>query len=534
MKKQRYKEFMSLINTCKGECDKAKGNVRKVLPQIAEYLRQLQDMAKGESAETDELIATCFSLIGDIEQKKGKPSALGKTLERLKNKAKNEIKVGKEVLFLPYKVAMSDSLKTIYLAAKADPDCEAYWCPIPYYDKNPDDSLGKMYYECDYDDDFTVTDWQKYDIAKKHPDIIFFNYGYDGVNIITAVHPNFYSEQLKKYTDLLVYVDYGLTMYTWRNLPEKLLDQQAYVPGYWNSDLVVTYSADQAKLLKLHMYTVKSYGTVSMGYNPEKFVPLGSPKFDIILRDKKENYPLPEEWKRIIGDKKILLYNASIRQIISNPVAFVEETKKLTDIFEKEQQCVLWWRPHPLTQNTINTMQPGLRKLYDLLVSQFKGKGIYDETDNLHRAIAWSDGCLSTESSLVWLYMASGKPFTLIDTKKKLPSPQQIDDGNDFSAPLKYRISNMRLGAGMSPDPNKPRQNQTVWWSNFLPEDVLHKIHYNNFYERFIHYLTHQDLYPEAEEYRKLQLQIFREVVVNSDGTAGQKIYEFCRQKSRK
>lgn len=44
---------------------------------------------------------------------------------------------------------MSDSLESIYLAAKADPHCDAYFIPIPYFDRNQDGSLGKIHYEAE-------------------------------------------------------------------------------------------------------------------------------------------------------------------------------------------------------------------------------------------------------------------------------------------------------------------------------------------------------------------------------------------------
>ena len=53
----------------------------------------------------------------------------------------------KEIVFLPYKASMWDSLESVYLAAKEDENCDAYVVPIPYYDKNADGSLGEMHYE---------------------------------------------------------------------------------------------------------------------------------------------------------------------------------------------------------------------------------------------------------------------------------------------------------------------------------------------------------------------------------------------------
>ncbi len=72
---------------------------------------------------------------------------LRKQLIRIENSVNNDIRIKKEVVFFPYKAAMWDSLESVYLAAKEDPDCDAYCVPIPYYELNSDHSFGKIHYE---------------------------------------------------------------------------------------------------------------------------------------------------------------------------------------------------------------------------------------------------------------------------------------------------------------------------------------------------------------------------------------------------
>ena len=67
-----------------------------------------------------------------------------KTLKSSLIDAEREIKritVKLEVVFLPYKVSMWDSLESVWMAADEDSDCDAYVIPIPYFDKNKDGSL---------------------------------------------------------------------------------------------------------------------------------------------------------------------------------------------------------------------------------------------------------------------------------------------------------------------------------------------------------------------------------------------------------
>jgi hypothetical protein len=113
------------------------------------------------------------------------------------------------IYFLPYKSSMWDSLESVYLAAKDDPSCEAYVMPIPYYDRNPDGSLGKMHYEAgQFPADIPVVDYRQVDLQAVCPDIIYIHNPYDYANYVTTIAPEYYAEQLKKLCKLLVYIPY--------------------------------------------------------------------------------------------------------------------------------------------------------------------------------------------------------------------------------------------------------------------------------------------------------------------------------------
>ena len=95
-------------------------------------------------------------------------------LKQIRKAISAEIPDRLEVVFLPYKASMWDSLESVWMAADADEDCDAYVIPIPYYDKNSDGSFREMHYEGEeYPDYVPVTHYKEYDFSKRHPDIIF-------------------------------------------------------------------------------------------------------------------------------------------------------------------------------------------------------------------------------------------------------------------------------------------------------------------------------------------------------------------------
>lgn len=63
------------------------------------------------------------------------------------NSYNQEIHGVNEVVFLPYKASMWDSLESVWRKYDADPEWRAKVVPIPYYDKNADGSFGEYHYE---------------------------------------------------------------------------------------------------------------------------------------------------------------------------------------------------------------------------------------------------------------------------------------------------------------------------------------------------------------------------------------------------
>ena len=90
-----------------------------------------------------------LSLTLDDTKKTGKVARLLRNLlQRILNSIIYDIPVSKkEVVFFPYKASMWDSLESVWRAADKDSDCDVCVVPIPYYDKNMNGSLGRMYYE---------------------------------------------------------------------------------------------------------------------------------------------------------------------------------------------------------------------------------------------------------------------------------------------------------------------------------------------------------------------------------------------------
>lgn len=332
---------------------------------------------------------------------------------------KNDIKVRTEAVFLPYKASMWDSLESVWRAADEDPDCDAYVIPIPYYDKNPDGSFREMHYEGgQYPEYVPVTWYEDYDFETRKPDMIFIHNPYDNCNFVTSVHPDFYSDKLKEFTDKLVYIPYFILneINPKDKAAVKGMAHFCTCPGVINADKVVVQSEDmrEAYINVLTEYT-KNYGDTRK-YWEERILGLGSPKVDKVLNTRKEDLEIPKEWLKIIEKpdgswKKIVFYNTSVGALLQHDEKMLEKMKSVFRVFEENKdEVALLWRPHPLIKATIESMRPKLWAEYERIVEEYKraGWGIYDDSADVDRAVVVSDGYYGDWSSVIPLCQKAG------------------------------------------------------------------------------------------------------------------------------
>lgn len=353
-----------------------------------------------------------------------------KQLTSLQNSMKYEMPEDKkEVVFLPYKASMWDSLESVWKAADADPDCDAYVVPIPYFDKNPDGSFREEHYEGDlYPKDVPITRYDEYDLEAHHPDVIYIHNPYDECNHVTSVHPYFYSKNLRNFTDKLVYIPYFI-------LGEIEPDDQAaingmkhfcFTPGTIYADRVVVQSEKMRQIyINEYLKAAKEMGLpgehVDRRFLEKKFLGTGSPKLDKVLSTKKENLEIPTEWLKIIEKadgswKKIVFYNTSVSALLQHSEKMLQKMESVFETFkENKDEVALLWRPHPLIQATIESMRPQLWEEYQKIRDRYieEGWGIYDDSADLDRAIAISDAYYGDGSSVVRLCWEKGMPVMM-------------------------------------------------------------------------------------------------------------------------
>lgn len=406
------------------------GECQETVIQIGEAIEQTEGTGTEVIAYLEEYCERLYQ--GSLQLEQLVPQKIYKRLEEILIKAENIIKniqVRIEVVFMPYKVSMWDSLESVYLAAKKDERCDVYVVPIPYYDRNSDGSLGKRHYEGgEYPENIEITHYDEYSFEERRPETIYIHNPYDEWNLVTCIEERFFCSNLKKYTDNLVYIPYFIIK---EIEPENQKEIDAmkhfiFLPGTIYADKVIVQS-EKMRQIYINEYMKQAKALGIRGEHIErkrlmgKILGLGSPKLDKIYGTYKENLTLPEEWVNVIKKsdgtwKKIVLYNVSVSAILRYGGQVLEKMLFVFRIFkEQQEEIALLWRPHPLLQTTIQVKWPQLGKVYDKIVDCYcsEGWGIYDDSADIDRAIALSDAYYGDSSSIVWIYQETGKPIML-------------------------------------------------------------------------------------------------------------------------
>ena len=177
--------------------------------------------------------------------------ALNGAISHVKETYEKEFPDKKEVVFLPYKAAMWDSLESVWMAARDDEECDAYVIPIPYYDLDENRNFKELHYEGDlYPDYVPITSYEDYDLEERHPDMIFIHNPYDEFNTVTSIAPEFYSSKIKDFTEKLVYIPYFVLA---EIAPENQtaideISHFCFLPGTVHADKVIVQSEDMRQI----------------------------------------------------------------------------------------------------------------------------------------------------------------------------------------------------------------------------------------------------------------------------------------------
>lgn len=436
---------------------KDKHKILKTVDKLVEYNKSLEKFRGSSKYLFDKILRECNKLVDEIDisdcsfeehEALGEYKKLISSPEYDANLIKKALDVFFQqiqeenetyrILFLPYKYSMWDSFESIFEAAKEDKNCEAYVMPIPYYDKDQDRNLTEMHDESgSYPDDIGIISWQDNQVDEIDPDVIFIHNPYDGNNLLTSIHPDYYTNKLTSKNRIVIYVPYYVSYTDDEGISVFMGGAEYY------TDYVIVQSEWYKEKFELEMIKHNSLN------DGNKFVVLGNPKYDKIRSLNKYEYPLKDDWKEklfdVSGDKKFtVLLDTTIEVLTKGKEKTLKKVEKVIDFFEKQKDFALIWRPHPLIESTLRNMYSELIPIYIKLVERCKNLDncIFDDTNDMHTAIAWSDAFMGKYGSMIELYRVTKKPTIMLEIGEKTNFES---DGTYDEEGLKAKVSKCQV-----------------------------------------------------------------------------------------
>ena len=127
--------------------------------------------------------------------------------------------------------------------------------------------------------------------------------------------------------------------------------------------------------------------------------------------------------------QKVFLLNTHLYGLMNEAELHIQRLCIILDIFEDKKDVILLWRPHPLSLETIYSLNYQIENKYQQILRRFANmdNGIYDNTPNINQAFQTSDAYIGDcTSSLTSLYGYTQKPIYPLTTIQKIEFVQTI------------------------------------------------------------------------------------------------------------
>lgn len=336
------------------------------------------------------------------------------SIKLLKQLFLDDVHIQLNILFLPYNASMWDSLVSIYEESLQDPDCVVSVVPIPYYQITEEGK--KPVYEGDlFPNGIPIIHYNEYNFDEQLPDVIYVHNIYDKFNKVTQVHEFFFTENLKRYTDMLVYVPYHISE------PHKAtadtIRAAYYLPGIKYVDKVVL----PGKFIEEE--------ALNAGIPRNKILTLGSPKFDSMIKSLAKDIKYPAEWEKHFSGKKVILLTTSCGFFCNGKFSNVDLFNIILDIPRYIDNVVLLWRPHPLTLQTTQRFKPEIVENIKMVYERFRtGKETFaswenmfiDEEADYFPSLKVADMMITDGGSLMQAFLLTEKSIVLFASEEEI------------------------------------------------------------------------------------------------------------------
>lgn len=335
--------------------------------------------------------------------------ALQQAFTKVKQIVWDQIIEKKEILFVTTGAKQWKGFESLYREMVADTENDVYVVPVPVMPKN---ALGQVLLSNEeildavkmkeYPKGLKMTSWTVFSLELHHPDIIFIQEPYDGENPCLTIPPQFYAENLQKYTGKLVYIPVDAVEEFGEADTTALYNMKHYVtaPGVVYADIIIVQSESMKQHYIKKLTTFAGLDTEELW--DEKILPLG--------------LPVLETRKLIDADRKRLLFCVGCNEVFETEDDFVTRLQEKLSVIEKYQENL----------QVGLCMYPGDQETWNLVVGREVTRKVVELMDT-YSINTWCDFYDLDKVNIVQIaenfdmYYGSATPFVHLFHNEKKP-----------------------------------------------------------------------------------------------------------------
>ena len=432
--KEQVFEFCGILNKVHSAIRNAAESNREA---IIDLLEQCQEGAIRIGTQIEEMEGEGFITVKYIEDYCEKLYEVGEAIteeerfyaalndlelsfNRVLQSTEHDLSMRKEILFLPFRADLWYLMDPIYRELSEDANNIVYVMPIPYFDRTGGGALAEIHCEIkDYPKDLKLLDYRKNDIRHMHPDVIYTQNAYDRYNYTYVLSPEFFTSELKKYTEELVYVPYfRIGAFNWDD--EKLIKTADYfvkIPGVVHADRVLVESEQMKELYVKALIEFAGEDTENIW---REKIEVRKPSDE----EKPVSYEIyPVEWQEHLfaaggKKKKAVLFLNAVCSIYQYQKSFLRKLREILKVFyEHREEVVLIWRQHPSLAGAAHLFDREQWLEYREIVEGYRmeGWGILDETEDAALAVSVADAYYGDPDPVMQRCRVMGKPVMILN-----------------------------------------------------------------------------------------------------------------------
>ncbi len=266
---------------------------------------------------------------------------IDKTVRRATDNKKHK------VFFLPVKAEWWEYFYNVY-EEEVNAGNEVYVMPVPYYVKSKNGSMKDISYDGELFKGLSgFVPFDSMNLEKIHPDKIYMQCPYDDCDSGISVHPFFYSDKLRAYTDELVYIPY-FSQDDFKKEDARCMQTTKYfvtMPGVVNADKVILESETLKEryidaLIQMSGSKAAKYWRNKIEVKQDLYT--GIDRGDVIYESE-----IPEDWAPFLKDskgnyKKVLLYYTSFSEMAGRPKDYLDKITDNINVFAENSEVMAY------------------------------------------------------------------------------------------------------------------------------------------------------------------------------------------------